>query len=309
VYYARSGTPLDTSGIYAIPPGGAPVKISDRSDAGPIWVDGDQLVIAWLGSLSTMPRAGGSRQLVAEVPLPHDQEPPLAKAAYALDAKAMYVGMNGLDKTFTLWAVPRAGGTPTALFTSTDPAYSYAWDHALQIDGDALYVVADGGTGFGPLVRIPKSGGTPVTVRPEVAIGYTDNSVLSGDALYSEGITGALTRYPLAPDQPSTTIAGPDGTSALVTAMVADDRGTYANLAVGPQANRLALAPVPGGTDHVALLACTPASDEAKRSLVTQMALTSTHVYALASILPNDGGGLLGYSIVRAARAPARSLP
>jgi hypothetical protein len=307
VYYARSSVAPDANGIFAIAPGGAPVKISDSVTPGPIWVDGDQLVIARFGGLYTMPRAGGTPKLVAEVPRIDGVEPPLdGQRAYALDAKNMYVGMNDVDKTFTLWAVPRAGGAATVLFRTSDAAYAYAWNRALQMDADSLYLVADGGTGYGPLVRFPKAGGAPETVRPDVGVASTDDSILWGGALYSETGYTALTRYPLSRAEPSTTFAGADGKSALATILVADERGAYAGLTTGPTTrtgSRVAIAPIPTGTDHASLLACTPSSGASLPSFVTSMAITRDYVYALADLPPTDGAGDgYGTVIYRAAR-------
>jgi hypothetical protein len=188
------------------------------------------------------------------------------------------------------------------LFHTSDAAYSSAWDRALLMDEDSLYLVADGGTAFGPLVRISKAGGTPETIRPDVGVFSPDDSTLWDGALYSTQPLGPLTRYPLAAAEPSTTIAGADGRDAVVTAMIADGRGAYVSLVLGPVAHRLAFAPVPTGTNHASLLACTPASNTTTELFVQRMALTHDAVYTLAKILPEASQDLEGVAIYRAAR-------
>jgi hypothetical protein len=251
--------------IYAIAPGtnvltpiSSPIADFDAGRRDRLWVDGKTLVIASLGKLFTMPTSGGTPTLVAQIPPTTGSSPqPLVGLSYALDADSLYVGVvyDPYSSAFSAQIVrlPRAGGSPTVVFSSNDQAsYWSLYQANLQTDDSNVYFVS----ASGDLTRVPKDGSTPTVIRG--GVGAPPSVLLRvGADFYDQPWLSTITRYPsdgrLAP-QP---IGGIDDMDTA-TAAVADNQAAYVALASSQGASsRVIVAPLPSDDEEVTAMGCT----------------------------------------------------
>jgi hypothetical protein len=310
VYFSTYG-----NGLFAVPPGGGSAQAITSGSlmgvgANQLWVDGSTLLAQVDSQFYSLPTSGGSPQLLTQLPTaPGDLYGPLPGDA-VMDSTDFYVFASNeedgpSDGTTSLWRVPRTGGAPQILFTSSQ----YAFNSPMTLDDTNLYF--EGGQS-GQVYVLPKSGGTPSPVQGALAA-FGPLAPEQGQLFLAP--EGELERYPLDGSQPDTPIGGVpgiagvsgagslDGAMGYATSLVSDDQGAYVALSSGsvvasngdctpPGCSvRMAVAPLPLQNEQVTAHACSPAwtlglsGNEVTGSYsVAQMALDSSYVYLLADV-------------------------
>lgn len=196
------------------------------------------------------------------------------------------------------------------LFSSTDPRFQNAYLGPLAAVADSLYFVTRATADDVQLMRLPKTGGTPVAVRTIARSPFF--LVPFGTGLWSDGAavspqsTYNVVFVPLDPTTPL-----PEAISGIGFADVsaADGVAAYVGFTVGMQSETSpwALARLPQATEQTMALGCTATLDGGGIVRAIDMALTSTHVYALlesASVTCPTSRGTPARRCWRFCRAP-----
>jgi hypothetical protein len=310
------GSSPASSGILAVPPSGGPAQlVSDYDSAARAWVDGGALWIAGSdGSLRTVPTTGGTPLLIGQIP-----DASIAtvngrlSTAYTLDATHLYLTVTSTHPpafNLEVWSIAREGGAVQMLFSSTDPRFQNAYLGPLAAVADSLYFVTRATADDELLMRLPKTGGTPVAVRTIAQSPFF--LVPFGMGLWSDGAAvspQSASNVVFVPLDPTTPLPEAISGIGFADVSVADGAGAYVGFTAGvrPETSPWALAGLPQGTEQTTALGCTATLDGGGVVRAIDMALTSTHVYALlesggGNPRPGTPGPPPGFVLVRAAR-------